>query len=183
MKKLSLYLGIIICLTNLSCAYEDELYIDPELMPYWNQFNLEAERLGINLNLHSLVLTIEEPEYRIPANGLSHTNKRGAIIEISPRLFKDDFQTYSKRVEATVFHELGHGILRRHHNNEYYDSTYLYVNKAKNISQIQSKIWSKSLMTVPQTYKYYMNGEKREYYLRELFGLSIKKQNGVLKTY
>lgn len=182
MKYLKLLLFAII-IFNFSCVYEDELYIDPELQPYWNQFNLEAERLGVHLNIKSLVLVIEESEYKIRVNGLCRTNKNGAIIEISPRLFKEDFYTYSKRVEATVFHELGHGILHRNHNNEYYNSAYLYVNKEKGIKQIQSKIWSKSLMTIPQTYQYWTNGKKREYYLRELFGLPTEKQYAELKTY
>lgn len=180
MKKIIYLISAI--LINFSCSYKDELYIDPILMPYWNQFNLEAERLGVNLNIKSVVLTIVEPEYKLTANALCYTTKKGAIIEISPRLFKNDFKSYNKRVEATVFHELGHGILLRHHNYEYYDSAYVHITK-KGQEIIQSKTWPTSLMTCPASYKYYLNGEKREFYLRELFGLPIEKPNAKIVEY
>ena len=128
-------------------------------------------------------MTIREPVYKSTANGICYNNKNGSIIEISPRLFKKGVG-YSRRVEATVFHELGHGILRRGHNDLYYDSAYLYIDEEKGYRIEQSKIWGKSLMTQPNSFKYWLNDQKREYYLRELFGLETLEQKGTtLKEY
>ena len=179
------YIGIILFL--VSCIPQEEIFIEPALIPYWNQFQYEAERLGVNLPRKNIIMAVKgikdmtlNGQYCQGLTWNGSVNNPTATIYINENLFKGDFSTYSIRIEATIFHELGHAF-GRHHNSLYYDSAYIFVHPKKGYSQTQSKSWPTSLLTTPNYYKYYLNGEKREYYLKELFGLEdIKEKEGVV---
>jgi len=175
---------LLIVFSFFSCSHDPEYYIDPALMPYWNQFNYEAERLGFQIPDKSFMLVLMTHEelkkiYGKSVNGLCYRRKKTVTIYIKEELFKGNLLDYSKRVEATVFHELGHGI-GREHNSLYYDSLYTFTHPTKGYTKEQSKIWPVSLLTTPNYYKDFIDGSKREYYLRELFGLEEwKEREGV----
>ena len=147
MKYVFLILICISCYPN-----DDHEFIDPALLPYYNTFKYEAERLGVQLPTKGVMIYFDS----IDSNGHCDWNKRYCNITINFNLFSiDDYDTYSRRIEATIFHELGHGLLNRYHLPSVPDAEY-----------------EASLMTIPMGgRKYWINGEKREYYLKELFQL------------
>ena len=136
-----------------ACSYHDgQEYIEPELKPYYDTFIFEAKRLGVQLPRKGVMIYFDD----IKANGKWDWSKHYCNIKINPNLFEpDDYNTYSHRIESTIFHELGHGLLNRHH-----------------IPSVINAEFEASLMTMPYGHrKYWINGEKREYYLKELFQL------------
>ena len=144
---------LLIPLFLFSCyPNDDQEFIDPVLLPYYNTFKYEAERLDVQLPSKGVMIYFDD----IKSNGHCDWNKHYCNIKINPEIFHDtDYNTYSHRIEATIFHELGHGLLNRHHLPSVFNSEF-----------------EASLMTIPFGYrKYWINGEKREYYLKELFGI------------
>lgn len=135
-----------------SCTYHDgEEYIDPVLLPYYNTFKYEAERLGVQLPNKGVLICFDD----IKANGKCDWNKHYCNIKINPNLFEpDDYNNYSYRIEATIFHELGHGLLHRHH--------------VENTTLIEI-----SLMATHHNGRvHWIDGTMREYYLKELFQIN-----------
>ncbi len=148
MKYLFLTLVCFSCYPN-----DDQEYIDPILLPYYNTFKYEAERLGVQLPTKGVMIYFEEG---IKVNGHCDWSKHYCNIQINPDIFfRHGYDAYSTRIEATIFHELGHGLLNRQHLEAVIDSEF-----------------DASLMTIPyHNRKYWVNGEKREYYLKELFNI------------
>ena len=122
-------------------------YIDPTLLPYYQAFQVEAERLGVNLPSKSIVLTWKELE---SDRAHCHTGETSIKICVNSIFFSPS--EYDYKLEATIFHEFGHGLLNRSHIDP--------------VDGVET-----SLMTVPGMRKDWINGTKREYYLRELFGI------------
>ncbi len=140
MKTLFLFL--------FSCISSQYEYLDPDLAPYYQAFQIEAERLGVNLPSKSIVLTWKELEV---VRAHCHTGKTSIKICVNSNFYNRSSE-YNRKLEATIFHELGHGLLNRSH--------------VEPINGVET-----SLMTVPGMREDWINGTKREYYLRELFGL------------
>lgn len=132
------------------CIPNHQEYIDPDLFPYYRSFQIEAERLGVNLPSKSIVLTWKELK---ADRAHCHTGKTSIKICVNSNFFIIDSDIYDYKLEATIFHELGHGLLNRSHIDP--------------VNGIET-----SLMTVPGMRKDWISGEKREYYLRELFELN-----------
>ena len=132
------------------CIPDNHEYIEPDLLPYYRSFQIEAERLGVDLPSKSIAIV-----YKSLSNDRAHchTNKTSIKICVNSNFFIIDSNIYDYKLEATMFHELGHGLLNRSHIDP--------------INGIET-----SLMTVPGMRKDWINGEKREYYLMELFGLT-----------
>ena len=130
------------------CISDDPEYIDPFLAPYYTTFQIEAGRLGINLPSKSVVLTWKELEVD---RAHCHGGTTSIKICVNSNFFRVESE-YNYKLEATIFHELGHGLLNRSH-----------------IDPIDGT--ETSLMTVPGMREDWINGTKREYYLKELFGL------------
>lgn len=144
---------LLLVLVISGCTYHDsEEYIDPVLLPYYNTFKYEAEKLGVQLPNKGVMIYFDN----MKANGKCDWSEHYCNIKINPNLFEpDDYNIYSHRIEATIFHELGHGLLNRHH-----------------IPSVPNADFEASLMTMPYGHrKYWINGEKRDYYLKELFGI------------
>lgn len=139
---------ILLFISLLSCIPDYSEYLDPDLAQYYHTFQIEAVRLGVNLPSKSIVLTWKELEVD---RAHFHTGKTSIKICINSNFFSRDSE-YNYKLEATIFHELGHGLLNRSHIDP--------------VNGIET-----SLMTVPGMRKDWINGTKREYYLRELFGI------------
>ena len=97
---------------SLSCIPDYNEYLDPRLEPYYRTFQIEAERLGINLPRKSIVLIWKELEVN---RAHCHTRKKSIKICVNSNLFIIDPEIYNYKLEATIFHELGHGLLNRGH--------------------------------------------------------------------
>lgn len=155
-----LFVVVFLIVTIASCSQQQEAYVDPILQPYWQQFQIEAERLGVDLPNKNLVMYVtDDIDYPGHVNGLCRTRKNNVTIEILNK--SHIHEGYSQSIEATVFHELAHGFFNRDHNTLYYD----------NISEDSREFVAVSLMTIGSSRKFWNNGQWREYYLKELFGL------------
>jgi hypothetical protein len=147
MKYLPFLLLLISCIPDP----KGEQYIDPKLRPYFDTFYAEAEKLGVELPTKDVLAYFEEFDgYR----AWTYWNERIIRMRVDPEIH--DWGSYSLEVEATIFHELGHGYLNRHHL-EY------------------TSVPVESLMTIPHGGRSgWMDGSMREYYLNELFGDKIE---------
>ena len=132
-----------------SCMPNDLEYLDPDLAQYYRNFQIEADRLNINLPDKSIMLIFEELDTE---RAHCHTGKRSIKICVNSNFFSVEPGIYDYKLEATLFHEFGHGFLNRDH--------------IEPINGIET-----SLMTVPGMREDWINGVKREYYLKELFGM------------
>ena len=140
--------GLCIILFLASCNPESQEYIEAPLKPYYDTFIYEANRLGVQLPDKSVMMYVEDMEGE---NGRCDWNKKYCNVKINPAIFKGDFLTYNLSVEATVFHELGHGLLNRYH--------------IENTTLIET-----SLMAAHHNGRvHWIDGTMREYYLNELF--------------
>ena len=129
----------------ISCIQNDFEYFDSGLEQYYRTFQTEAEILGFNLPSKSIVLTWKELE---ADRAHCHTGKTSIKICVNSNFFSQSIE-YNLKLEATIFHELGHGLLNRSHIDP--------------VNGIET-----SLMTVPGLHEDWINGSKREYYLKEL---------------
>ncbi|MCK5617537.1 hypothetical protein KAR91_87545 [Candidatus Pacearchaeota archaeon] len=132
----------------IGCIQNDFEYFDSGLEQYYRTFQIEAERLGVNLPSKSIVLTWKELE---GDRAHCHTGKTSIKVCVNNNFFNPESE-YNLKLEATIFHELGHGLLNRSHIDP--------------INGIET-----SLMSVPGMHEDWINGSKREYYLKELFGI------------
>ena len=131
------------------CNVDHETYIDPILQPYVIQFQVEAERLNVQLPDMDILMYFEDlngPNARC----ITPRSRNTMTIKIDPKIFTNGFNEYDYAAEATIFHELGHGYLNRGH--------------IENTTLIEP-----SLMSVPHNGRvHWIDGTMREYYLKEL---------------
>ncbi|HEX5187339.1 MAG TPA: hypothetical protein VFV86_10660 [Nitrososphaeraceae archaeon] len=113
MKKL-----IVLILTSfLAMSCETQFIIDSRLKPYVDSFYHEASLRNIHLPKDNLIVKIKK--------GLINNNQNGLCIE-EDKLFGDDqlivyideeYYNNNQCIEGVVFHELGHALLNRKHEN------------------------------------------------------------------
>lgn len=140
---------LLLLLFLISCIPINQEYLDPDLAQYYQTFQIEAERLGINLPSKSIVLTWKELD---GVRAHCHTGETSIKICVNSNFYNRSSE-YNHKLEATIFHELGHGLLNRSH--------------IEPVDGIET-----SLMTVPGMREDWIDGTKREYYLKELFGIN-----------
>lgn len=147
MKHL-IFISIIMCCSScLHTGLDDNIrYVDPLLQPYLEKFKEEARLRNITLNYDEFTLAFGQLK---DAEGKANWYTRTIIIDST----SEDWTT-GKR-EQLVFHELGHLLLGRGHDNTMIE--YL----------------PKSIMA-QQADPYYEGGYnfRREYYIDELFNPS-----------
>lgn len=105
MKNISI---IILSIVLFSCNPIKEDFIDPELYPYIQKFRYEAEIRGYGLPDKDLLVEFND----VPGYGRCKWKKNWAHIKIHPEKYKS---ISDSNKEYIVFHELGHGLLNRHH--------------------------------------------------------------------
>lgn len=123
-----------------------ESYIDPYFLPYYHVFEYESERLGVDLPSKYVMIIWKDMD---SDRAHCHTRKTSIKICVNSNFF-DQGSEYDHKLEATIFHELGHGLLGRWHMEP--------------VNGVET-----SLMTVPGMREQWIDGTKREYYLKELF--------------
>lgn len=107
---------LIIALVLSSCSFIDEpIYsIDQEIEPYYNQFIEEGKKRGQDYSGADVIIYFANLNNLF---GLHVTRDFDNVIEIA--IDRKSWQDNSDRVNTvTVFHELGHALLYREHNNE-----------------------------------------------------------------
>ena len=110
-----LWLGIIMLITGCQFEFEGEEIIDPQLSEHYEAFLHEATMRGVDLPDRAVLLFID-PDHTSSRAHCDWNHKRATI-----RISKEFYDYYMNiknapyQIEATVFHELGHGLLDRHH--------------------------------------------------------------------
>ena len=143
------YLSLLLLVTGCYQVQDLEI-VEPELQQYWQQFQIEAQQLGVQLPRRDVMILVSD-DLRQGQRAVCSGTKRYASIRIARGVLPLDGE-YDLSVEATVFHELAHGLLDRHHM-PVEDGAYDQV----------------SLMCVPAHRPSYHDGTKRDYYIKELF--------------
>jgi len=121
MKTLTFLLIASFSLTGCSILQDTEYYIQPELEFYVNEFYIEAESRGLSPQRNNLIFIIEKNvTSRWGGEGVTITEKGGLNPDTQLKCYIDE--DYYNSVDSiclkqTIFHELGHGILKRGHNN------------------------------------------------------------------
>lgn len=135
---------VILSVLFFSCQ-DKEVFLDiPDYVrPHYDQFFIEAEKRGVHIEEETLFFKETDGFPNSQATARADTRDNTITIKIV------SFNRLSlKRKEHLIFHEMGHYLLRRHHNNDKKDG--------KPVS-----------MMYPRAFSY--KDEMRDYYLDELF--------------
>lgn len=161
MNRILLYLLLPCFLFSLSCSEDEALKtysVEPELDSYLQRFLTAAKQHGKNFDLEKEGIIMEFADLPSPKIGLCHLTDP-IKVQIDRAFWagtkgKADQETQR---ENTVFHELGHGLLRRQHVN-----TTLPDTEWKSImcggEQVGDRGWFVNF-----------TGARKQYYLDELF--------------
>lgn len=151
-------LFILINTSFFSCKDGNEYRVSSDFEPYVIRFENEAEKRGDTLNIKSGGLIIEYGNLKNDVAGLCHY-EQPIRIEID-RSYWEKMGKYAGADlvrEELIFHEMGHGLLNRKHLN-----TILTNDEWKSImcggNKIDNRTWNVNY-----------RGQRREYYLNELF--------------
>ena len=119
---------IITCLTacNRHGELPRQLYVDPSLKPYVQMFMSEADNQGMSLHIDNLiVIFVDLNSATIEAQCESFNNGTVGTPTISVLRSKWDRKSEISK-QMIMFHELGHCVLFRQHNNAYTQYGYVY---------------------------------------------------------
>lgn len=108
-KNIIRYSFLILLPILLSCDPVKESYLHPDLAPYYYKFRTEASIRGYDLPDKDIVMEFETGK---PRFGYCKWDKNSVHIWIDSLNFYQDDELNR---ETTIFHELGHGLLNRHH--------------------------------------------------------------------
>lgn len=125
MKRFLLFIIII-----FSCEKEKIRIIPNDIKPYVFEFELQAKKRGINIDLDNINVWFVSNDEMPYAMGSSVMNRGRVEIKINERYW-NFFEIYPERREALIMHELGHNPLGRGHS----DNKFSLMNP----SNIQSK--------------------------------------------
>lgn len=123
---------------------DDYTYIQPEIRPYYDKFVQEAHKRGINLDTNNI---------KVAFGPMTHNWQHG-VTSYRYREIKIDSSSYKwkSHPESLIFHELGHLLLGRSHNDHRVEHN------------------PTSIMDSTEIPEYELGREDlREYYLDELF--------------
>lgn len=161
MGRLLFFALLPLLLTLSACGDEESLKpysVDPELDIYLQRFLASAKEHGKNFDLESDGLVMEFADLPYPTVGLCHLTDP-IKVQIDPAFWRGTTgkADQENQRENTVFHELGHGLLRRQHINATLPDT-----EWKSImcggEQKEGRAWFVNF-----------SGARKQYYLDELF--------------
>lgn len=151
----------------------DEGFIDPEFQPYVNKFIAEAALRGdtIDIDQSGLSIIFEDDGSTNDYAGVCRNRFGLGSNEIGiERGFWDDSAETIK--EWVLFHELGHCVLGRDHDNEKFENgMWKSLMRGGSLTGIDSRI--------PLCYIW----DRQEYYLDELFDPDVEAPKWVKKIY
>jgi hypothetical protein len=157
-KQLFIHFSLILLVALSGCKDQTEYRVDPEFEPYVTQFSAEAALFGHSFNFEQTGLIIEFADLKDNKAGLCHFEKP-IRIEIDKSYWKaiGEYSGGDLQREHLIFHEMGHGILDRDHENGF-----LPNGDWKSLmcggDRVDGKSWNINYA-----------GERRAYYIRELF--------------
>lgn len=141
---------------------EKEYSVDSELYPYLQRFLDEAAKRGKSFDVVGDGLIMEFADLESPVVGLC-TYSNPIKVQIDKKYWKETANSANQENlrEDVVFHELGHGLLRRSHDNSTLPNT-----EWKTImcggTEVDGRSWAVNF-----------NGARKKYYLDELFAMTV----------
>ena len=158
------YYLVVVCscfLVFTSCKDSKEYRVDSSFSDYLHRFETEAASRGRTFDPQSSGLIIEFANLKDNTAGLTHYEKP-IRIEIDQTYWNDISKSAGADLmkEDLIFHELGHGLLKREHLN-----TTLENGDWKSIMCGGDKVNNRS-------WNINYRGERRKYYVDELFNES-----------
>ncbi len=123
LKKLGALTILLSALLLSSCSLftDTEYRIHAEIQPFVDEFYQEAHKRGKNPQSSNLIFIIQKDLLKDTGGlGATKTEKGGWGADPQIRCYIDEDYFYSADslcVKSTVFHELGHALLKRTHNN------------------------------------------------------------------
>lgn len=114
--KLIMSFLFLFLLVNCAPTHTNFLNIGPEFKPYVDMFECEAKRMGRPLKIKTLTVEFGDTKYRGEyVIGLcGQSNMLNPVITIDKEFWDESSETSR---EILMFHELGHCILDKNHNN------------------------------------------------------------------
>ena len=164
-KFLSLIIFIATALTFSSCKDADEYAVDDAFVVYLHRFEDEAATRGRDFDFENDGLILEFADLKGNDAGLCHPNERPIRIEFD----RTYWNAISKKEgadlmkENLIFHELGHGPLKREHLNSLL-SNGEWKSMMCGGSKLNDRAWNIDY-----------RGVRRTYYLDELFNESTSQ--------
>ena len=154
---------IYLLLTIVSCKNTNEYRVDASFADYLQRFESEASARGRTFDLKANGLIIEFANLKDNTAGLTHYEDP-IRIEIDKTYWNDISNSAGADLmkEDLLFHELGHGLLKRDHLNTTLDN-----GDWKSIMCGGDKVGDRS-------WNINYHGTRRAYYLEELFNESTK---------
>ena len=158
MKQLFKHITLILLIALSACNDRTEYRVDPEFEPYVTLFTAEAALRGYHFNFEQTGLIIEFADLDENKAGLCHF-ETPIRIEIDKSYWKaiGEYSGGDLQREHLIFHEMGHGILDRDHENGF-----LPNGDWKSLmcggERVDGKSWNINYAD-----------ERRTYYLQELF--------------
>lgn len=158
MKNTRILILGLISLLLFSCKKGDIYQVDPKLDPYLQLFLQEAKERGFNFNLEEDGLILQFADLESPTIGLC-TYTYPLLVQIDRTYWRDvtKYNNCEDLRQDVVFHELGHGLLNRSHDNQTLSNT-----EWKSImcggDIVRERSWQVNF-----------SGMRKKYYLDELF--------------
>lgn len=109
MKTIQFLFLIILASACYSGMDDDYSYIDPQIKPYFDAFIKEASDRNITIDTYSIKMTFAKIDVEGRQGNTSHRHHE---IKIDSSGYR-----WKEYPESIVFHELGHLLLNRSHNN------------------------------------------------------------------
>lgn len=102
----------------IACSEEEHKVIPPELVSYVTEFEVQAKIHGVKINTsklsivygHTMPTEFGHCHYRNP-----HIIYKKVIVTLDSAYSAYTLKYHPERMYALIFHELGHGLLRRDH--------------------------------------------------------------------
>lgn len=161
MKRIVNHIVLLSLLAFVSCREDANRYeVEPLLDPYLQMFLQEGSKRGMNFDVKNDGLLMEFTDLDGLTIGLC-TYQRPLLIQIDKDYWQEttQYEDQENLRQNVVFHELGHGLLNRSHDNRYLEN-YEWKTIMCGGDDVDGRDWSVNF-----------NGYRKDYYLDELFNM------------
>ena len=160
-KRFIHYIFLLPMFALCSCKEKGIRYeVDPQLDPYLQLFLQEGKKRGVDIDVEGNGLLMEFTELDGLTIGLC-TYQDPLLVQIDKDYWSEttQYEDQENLRQNVVFHELGHGLLNRSHDNRYLEN-FEWKTIMCGGDDVDGRDWSVNF-----------NGYRKEYYLDELFNV------------
>lgn len=103
------------------CSCEQDFLIDSRLQPHYESFKQKGIDNGVSVRNDNLVLIVKQDLYRYENLYGKMVRETGIFTDkqVTVYIASEVFERNDKFIETVVYHELGHALLDRRHENSY----------------------------------------------------------------